>query len=535
MSNYLSDIHCGSFIRARINGVVCICEVLNCLEDSEGRYFQVAPLSDDGLERFYDLAGDFYVYENEILPAGMNFGHNDDLAYKNTGCALLDFFSKAGSLFTNRVSYYGEELSALDLFKLAWAENRKLALKLLFWLRDCRGGAGNRSGFRSILRWLALSHKDWVIANLEFIPVYGRWDDLLVLQGTDCEESAFSFWSRAILAGDSLAAKWAPRARKNRPAFNALRRLAGMGPGEFRRLLSRQTRVVETNLCEKTYSEIDYSKVPSLALGRYNRAFSRHDGDRFSAWKAAVLAGNADIHASVLFPHDVLRTMYSDSEQPSRLAELQFAALPDYLSAKNMRIMPVCDFSGSMEVAISGSIRAIDVSLGLGLYCSDRLGAGNPFFRRFIRFSTDSALVDWRNLSFCEAAEVMNDGYIGSTDIGAALRNILNMGVLLGATSDQMPNCLLIISDMQFDGAVSRSDNTAVESVLCEWINAGYKVPRIVYWNLAGYAGSPARKEDISVAMISGFSPSILLSVFGCEGPVQVMLKTLEKYNLNFL
>jgi len=536
MSSSVSRVQVGSIVRARIGGKIIRCKIVDSFHDAEGSFYRVRLFSPGDYARFCDVHGECYVQEHEILPLGMIRGHNGDLAHTDAGCPLVGFFSKAGSLFEKRESYYGGETSALDLFKKAWKRDRSIALKLLFWVRDCRGGAGNRSGFRSILHWLAGEGKDWLIANLPLIPQYGRWDDLLVLQGTDCESVAFAFWARAILAGDHLAAKWAPRADKCKTAFNLLRRAAGMGPGDFRRLLASHTRVVETLMCEQRFSDIDYSHVPSIAMARYNNAFGRNDSARFSSWKEEVLAGTSSVNASVLFPHDVLRTMYADPESPSRLAELQFAALPDYMAGNDLRIMTVCDFSGSMCVPVSGSIRAIDISLGLGLYCSDRLGKANPFYRKVIPFSRDSRLVSWRDMSFCEAARALNDGYVGSTNLTGALRKILEAGVMFGASNEQMPNCLLIISDMQFDGGVDRSGDTAVESVMREWLRAGYDMPRIVYWNTAGYAGWLSLADAEYVALVSGFSPSILSSVLSGElekpTPGACMLKAIEKYQL---
>jgi len=64
---------------------------------------------------------------------------NDDYCYDSTGSALLEFFSKAGSLFKGKGTYYGNESTALDLFKPAWTTNKYKSMQLLMWLRDIRG------------------------------------------------------------------------------------------------------------------------------------------------------------------------------------------------------------------------------------------------------------------------------------------------------------------------------------------------------------------------------------------------------------
>jgi len=56
----------------------------------------------------------------------------------------VEFFSKAGSLYAKNAKskqpFYGNQTSALELFKAVWfSGNHEMAMKLLFWLRDCRG------------------------------------------------------------------------------------------------------------------------------------------------------------------------------------------------------------------------------------------------------------------------------------------------------------------------------------------------------------------------------------------------------------
>ena len=90
--------------------------------------------------------------------------HNGGVSHDHSQNHALEFFSKAGSQFTNKKSYYGNESSALDLFKNVWfAGDHNLAMRLLFWLRDPRGGAGNRSGFRECLKWVSETEPKWVM------------------------------------------------------------------------------------------------------------------------------------------------------------------------------------------------------------------------------------------------------------------------------------------------------------------------------------------------------------------------------------
>jgi len=117
---------------------------------------------------------------------------------------------------------------------------------------------------------------------------------------------------------------------------------------------------------------------------------------------------------------------------------------------------------------------------------------------------------------------------------------ILKTAKFFSLKDDQMPNMLLIVSDMQFhDGSETYGHNadknkSEVEKCIDKWVEAGYSVPQIVYWNLAGYAGQPITSKHNNVALVSGFSPAILKAVFEAEDltPKGVMIKALEKYNI---
>lgn len=478
---------------------------------------------------------------------------NNAKAYEHSEDHLLEFFSKAGSLFVNKGTYYGNESTALDLFKDAWRTGQqKTCIQLLFWLRDRVDGAGNRSGTRKILNWLSQdeSGKSWLKANLDKIPEYGRWDDLLALYNTDIESDALTLWSNAIKEGNALAAKWADAQDVKMRAF------LNMTPKQFRKFVvnARKGKIVESLMCEKKWDEIEYSKVPSVAIGRYNTAFNRNDGERYTNWRNSLVKVKedgtmevvGDVKAGAIFPHDLVRTVLAKtgfigwpnakkcSVETEKLVEAQFQSMPDYYNTTDRKILCVLDSSASMYTNVAGSIQAIDVALGLSLYCSDRLGKDNPFYRKIIPFSSTASLKSWDNMSFAKAVRHVPDGYAGSTNIISALDLLLESAKLWGVKSDKMPTCLLIISDMQFDQQVE-TDNMPIEEALNRWIASGYNKPQIVYWNLMGVKNQPATKYDKNVGMVSGYSPAIMKAVLENNDftPLAIMNRTLEKYQVN--
>ena len=189
----------------------------------------------------------------------------------------VEFFSKAGSMFTKKDSFYEGEESALSLFQKVWIVDEELAMKLLLWLRDVRGGAGNRSGARECYHWLANHAPEWIEANIGWLPLIGRWDDLRSLFGTDAEKYATELWAKALKEHNVLAAKWADRSDK------LLRNLLGMTIGDFRRFLAkiRKDFIVEHQMCTGRWNEVNYEKTPSLAMARYTKAFGEHYKERF--------------------------------------------------------------------------------------------------------------------------------------------------------------------------------------------------------------------------------------------------------------
>lgn len=482
------------------------------------------------------------------------FTGNGAIAHEHTKNHLLEYFSKGGSIKQKGQTYYNNIVEdQLDLFKKAWYTGQEeVCMQLAFWTRDCRGGAGARQNFRDIIKWLAQNSPEWIMTNIDLIPKYGRWDDLKVLYGTPCENTALAFWGDALTSDDPdvtpLASKWCDRQDYR------LRNYLGMSPKAFRKMVSKNSGdIVEKKMCSGTWEDINFNHVPSVAMARYRNAFKKHAEPEYNKWMSDLIAGKAKINARVLFPHDVIRTAKNslgpddDIDMFTDFIDTVFDNLPDYIEDPNVRIMPICDFSASMNVAVSGSVTAFDVALGLGLYCSDRLGVDNPFYRKLIPFSSTAKLESWKDMSVFDAIGKIPNGYIGSTNIQAALDNLLEAAKFFNVSKDQMVNTILILSDMQFDphkpdtgtymyssSPIAGYNETVVEKCMSQWEKAGYDKPKIIYWNLHNYGNSPSTKDEKNIALVSGFSPSILKHVLskGDINPLDVMLSAIEKYKV---
>lgn len=123
------------------------------------------------------------------------YTENGALTHKSSMSGLLDLFG-LGAAYRSR-----SDNDCIVLFQKAFAEDPTYALKCLFYLRDIRGGQGERRFFRVILHWLASYDKDAVIRNLQYIPEYGRYDDLFVLIGTPIENEMWNFVESEVRKG----------------------------------------------------------------------------------------------------------------------------------------------------------------------------------------------------------------------------------------------------------------------------------------------------------------------------------------------
>ena len=196
-----------------------------------------------------------------------------------------------------------------------------------------------------------------------------------------------------------------------------------------------------------------------------------------------------------------------------------------------------------MMTAVSGSVSALDVSISLGLYLSERLGG--VFKDQFVTFSETPKLQKVSGNLKQRYDQMCRSDWGMSTDIHAVFKMVLNAGVKHKVPQSEMPTKLLILSDMEFNQCItagsSRSNGSgvsvsAMEMIKSEFDAAGYKLPQIVFWNLNGRAGnSPVTYNEAGAALVSGFSPSIVKSVLGGEEmtPLSILLKTVmvERYD----
>ena len=458
---------------------------------------------------------------------------NGMLARATSASAVLDFFGKAGS---------SRGTALVKEFNAALADNEELAIRALLWTRDIRGGAGERKQFRDLLTSLESSNPTLAGRLMHKVVELGRWDDLFTYQDPINRRKALQLYAEALRSGDGLAAKWAPREKSSKSAIAAeLRKTLGMTPREYRKMLAQLTSVVESDMCAKRWDSINFSHVPSLASARYQKAFGRNAGEAYSTYLSELQKPvdqrdkSVKINASAVYPYDVVKSVVRGN---AAVADEQWKALPNYVG--DARIMPMVDVSGSMgsiRYNHAGSVQPIDVAISLGLYLSEK--NSSDFKDLFLTFSGRPKLEALKGSLSQRVAQLERAHWEFNTNLHAAFDELLRVAVRGNVSAKDMPEMLLILSDMQFDSCAHFDDN-AQQMITRKYEAAGYKAPRIVFWNLSPYGSdnTPVRFDDRGVCHVSGFSPAIMKAVLSVEQledftPYNVMIRTLmtERYD----
>jgi len=459
---------------------------------------------------------------------------NGAVGYATSGKELLDMNYQVSSMRN-----YTEE-QIIDLFNKAFFENKLLAMKWLFFLRDVRGGLGERRSFRIIYDYLAKQYPDIAEAVMKLVPEYGRFDDLWSLLETDLKDPLIKFIKmrlsedsdRMIKGYDiSLLAKWLPSAttssKESRRYASIIYNDLGISKAEYRVLLKslrNYINVVESKISRNEWSDVDYCAVPSRANLLYKDAFMRHDKERRQEYLDNLSQGIGKMNGSANYPHDIVHKYRKDDYwgvwdiQYDESLEQLWKNLPDYGELSDGCIV-VADGSGSMTSRVgNSSLTALDVANALAIYYAERLSG--EFHDKYITFSENPKLVD---LSQCKdlrdkIIQARKHDECDNTNIYRVFKLILNVGVKNEYAQDQMPKTVLILSDMEFDYGAEGWNETLFEKISKEYAKHGYKLPRLVFWNICGRTNTiPVKENELGVALVSGFSPSITDMVLSGE------------------
>ena len=494
------------------------------------------------------------------------YTENGALALSTTLSNLLDLFGLIGAL------RYREDKDIIDLFLPAYEENKDLALKILFYARDIRGtqGLGERRVFRVVFKYLAQHYQSDVLRLVQFIPTFGRWDDVLaVTVDTPLEDYTYNLIAtqldndlHALHSGKtteiSLLAKWLPSINASSKQTRALAaricKSLHITQKQYRKFLSElraALRVTERYMSAREWDQIDYPSVPSRAALIYRNAFLRNDEVRYNTYLNDLAERKTKINASTLYPYDIVNTLltrwdYSGTYVTKdadlcRTAEELWKALPNYLAdfdAADQRYLVMADTSASMFSESRNP--AIGTSVGLAVYFAER--TTGYFANHFLTFTSAPRLVEIpANLSLAaKLRTVLKNEYVGySTNLDGAFKAVLDAAVKNHLPQSELPTSILVISDMEIDMAVNDYDESTSNFSFTErWADkfaaAGYQMPNIVYWNVEARHNTFHATKDDNVRFVSGKSAATFTTLCKTNGmtAIETMLAALldERY-----
>ena len=475
----------------------------------------------------------------------INVTDNGALAHKTTNSALVDFFAQAGAM-RNR-----SEKDILTLFFKAYNEDKLTALKLLFYVRDIRGGLGERKIFRMIINYLAITKSTIVIKNLENIVEMGRWDDLFVLLDTPCQPSMVNLIQSQleldkISISPSLLAKWMKSINTSSDESVAMAyrfaNLLKLSAREYRKLLSsirKKINIVETQLSNKEFTNIDYKRVPSNANLKYHKAFWRNDELGYRKYMEQVESGEVKINAKTLYPYEIVKQCLQmcgqawgayDNAHTSLTLNNLWNNLPDYVGDDYSNTMAIIDTSGSMTC---NAYTPLASAIALGIYFAER--NKGMFANHYISFSHKPELIKivGDNI-YDKTKEVYDTDLIADTDIEKVFDLILQTAIDNKLSQAELPSRLVIISDMQFNFAVTsniKNTDTLFKNIRAKWSLTDYTVPNLVFWNVdAKSEVFPMTIDDAGVQFVSGHSPVIFESILKNEfiNPMDLLLSVVN-------
>ena len=475
----------------------------------------------------------------------LTYTENGALTNRSTNSYCLDLFATIGALRN------AEDNEIISRFIKAYTEDNNMAMKILFFARDIRGGLGERRVFRSIWKWLSLHEAESVRKNITNVPEYGRFDDLLSLLGGPCEKDMLSFIKEqldkdlaALKIGESvsLLAKWLPSVNtSNKDSVKTAKKLAkalGFSDTEYRKVLvslRAEIKLMENYLREKDYS-FSYEKQPSKALYKYRLAFLRNDRERYSAFLDKAEKNPSVMNTRTLTPYDVVAPIINkDKERVAiskwdrRSMDITWKALPDYTGAENA--LAVVDGSASMYWY--GEYIPAAVAQSLGIYFAEH--NKGCFHNHFITFSENPRLIEVKGKDIVEQLRYcMSFDECANTDLQRTFDLILKTAIQNKAKQEEIPEKLYIISDMEFDYCANHAEMTNFECAKKKFAKYGYKLPQIVFWNVESRnLQQPVTKNEQGVALVSGASPQIFSMLSeGILDPYSFMLETLssERY-----
>lgn len=457
------------------------------------------------------------------------------------------------------------------LLEECWKVSPLDTLRLMFHIRDCRGGKGEKKIFYASCRWLMRNHPHVLRRVTGHIPHYGSWKDMLqIFSGTEHEEYMIQIYATCLKidkknlntpyhnAIETGTSKFAPSENgeydKKYHLASKFAKALGVNLAQYRKeylrpLRSARATIVEEQMCAKEWDKINFERVPSIAAKNYKNAFKKHCPERYVKHTTDVREGKAKMNVSVLEPAQIINIYSSrngayalDISTEDETAEAQWAQLLKDRRQRRLNIakraktapvnaLAVVDVSGSMFTC--GKPRAIDVSVSMGLLVALLNDEDSPFYRKWVTFSANPVMETLKGDTLVEMIIHMDKrNWDMTTNFISVFKLILETATAFNVPQSQMPQMLIVISDMQFDYANASRNITAWEALSEMYREKGYTRPTLVFWNVAANTlDMPTPHSEIDdCVLVGGFSANLMDSLIdgNCPSPYKLMRKVID-------
>ena len=493
------------------------------------------------------------------------YTENGAVTHKTTKSALLDMFAMGAAMRSR------SDADVILMFRNAFAENPVYALKCLFYIRDVRGGQGERRFFRICMKDLAKNNTEAAARNLQYIPTFGRWDDLYVFVDTPLEADAFTFMKNQLALDvecktPSLLAKWLKSentsSKESRKLGNKTRIAFGMNHKQYRKTLAvlrDRINVLERLMSENRWDEIEFDKIPSRAGLIYKNAFARHDLEREQSEKNVTTyaefakSTETKVNAKTLYPYECvaealkifrtgsywnMRDLPALDDTNRLMVNKYWDNLTDYFNGATFNGIAVVDTSGSM--VRNDAAAPINVAISLGLYCAEK--ANGPFAGHYISFASRPQLIKTEGVDFVDKVQrIYKTNLVDDTNIEATFDLMLNTAIQNRCSQDDLPQNVIIISDMEFNSATgagwySRHNNgfntenaeTLLEGIAKKWAAHGYEMPHLIFWNVDARQNNIPMLGNGRISFVSGMSPTIFETIMSGKTGYDLMMEKLN-------
>ena len=497
------------------------------------------------------------------------YTENGAVTHKTTKSSLLDMFAMGAAMRSR------SDADVILMFRNAFAENPVYALKCLFYIRDIRGGQGERRFFRICMKDLAKNNTEAAKRNLQHIPTFGRWDDLYVFVDTPLENDAFAFMKEQLALDvecktPSLLAKWLKSentsSKESRILGNKTRVAFGMNHKQYRKTLAvlrERINVLERLMSENRWDEIEFDKIPSRAGLIYKNAFARHDLEREQSEKNVTTyaefakSKETKVNAKALYPYECvaealklfrtgsywnMRELPAMDDTNRLMVNKYWQNLEDYFNGATFNGIAVVDTSGSM--VRNDAAAPINVAISLGLYCAEK--AKGPFAGHYISFASRPQLIKTEGVDFADKVQrIYKTNLVDDTNIEATFDLMLNTAIQNRCSQDDLPQNVIIISDMEFNSATGcgwygrnnngfNTDNaeTLLEGIAKKWAAHGYEMPHLIFWNVDARQNNIPMIGNGRISYVSGMSPTIFETIMSGKTGYDLMMEKLntERY-----